>query len=106
MSGGSWDYLYERMEEAATRLAADASPERRALGRRMALMAKAMHDIEWVDSCDYGPGDDAKAIEAALGGQEAATVAALYELVEEARRVNVALEERIRSASTVAEQRK
>jgi hypothetical protein len=33
----------------------------------MTLISKAMHDIEWVDSSDYGPGDEIEAIEAVFG---------------------------------------
>ena len=30
-------------------------------------VAKAMHNIEWVDSCDYGKGDDEESIRSVLG---------------------------------------
>lgn len=66
MSGGSWDYVYRNLEEAAERLGCSDDPLRRALGQRMALMATAMHDIEWVDSSDYARGDELVAIKAAL----------------------------------------
>lgn len=67
MSGGSWDYVYRHIEEAADRLEYESCPFRRAFGKRMRLMAKAMHDIEWVDSGDYCEGDEIAAIEAAIG---------------------------------------
>jgi hypothetical protein len=35
---------------------------RKAFGKHLILVAKALHDIEWVDSCDYGEGDEVKAI--------------------------------------------
>lgn len=67
MSGGSWDYLYCKIEEAGYTLKASNDPLRRAFGAHMILVAKAMHDIEWVDSCDKANGDERAAIEAALG---------------------------------------
>jgi len=67
MSGGSYDYLYIKMEDAAETLSNDKNPLRKAFARKLQLFAKAMHDIEWVDSYDYGPGDDEKAIRQALG---------------------------------------
>lgn len=67
MSGGSWDYMYQKLEEAADRLKADKKPLRRAFGAHVAKVAKALHDVEWVDSCDYGENDELPAIEAVLG---------------------------------------
>lgn len=67
MSGGSWDYVCFRIDEAAERLKRERCPYRRALGEKMLLIGKAMHDIEWVDSCDYGPGEELEAIKTALG---------------------------------------
>ena len=67
MSGGSWDYAYWRMEESGRRLIHEnESVDRAQLGRLLLLVGKAMHDIEWVDSCDYGDGEDVKAIRAVL----------------------------------------
>jgi hypothetical protein len=63
MSGGSMNYLYEKLEGASFSL---DTPERRAFCDHLKLVAKALHDIEWVDSCDYGPGDDTEAIRACL----------------------------------------
>jgi len=67
MSGGSWNYVYSTFEEVGDRLCASVQPERRALGRKVKLIATAIHDIEWVDSSDYSPGDEIPAIEKALG---------------------------------------
>src|SRR4051812_45284972 len=66
MSGSSWDYAYKKFEEVAERLAAERDPLRVALGRHLKLVARALHDIEWVDSCDYGVGAEAEAIRAVL----------------------------------------
>lgn len=66
MSGGSWEYVGYKVQEAAERLVRSQQPERRALGERLALMAQALLDIEWVDSADYSPGREADAIRKAL----------------------------------------
>ena len=67
MSGGSYDYLYSRVEEAADALAGrNPTPTRRAFAAHLRLVAKAMHDIEWVDSCDYCDGDEDAAIRACI----------------------------------------
>lgn len=66
MSGGSWDYVYIKIEEVADRLKHEQSPLRRAFGDHLILCAKAMYDIEWVDSGDIGKGDDRDAIKAVL----------------------------------------
>jgi hypothetical protein len=55
MSGGSWDYLYRRVEDAADRLRCSNDPLRRALGAHLHDVAEALHAIEWVDSADYTP---------------------------------------------------
>lgn len=34
--------------------------------KHLELVSKAMHDIEWVDSSDYGPGDEVTALEALI----------------------------------------
>ena len=63
MSGGSYEYLCFKMQEAALKLMKrDQSAYRKAFGELMMKCSKAMHDIEWVDSFDLGPGDDEKAI--------------------------------------------
>jgi hypothetical protein len=43
-----------------------ATPERIAFADLLERVAKAMHDIEWVDSCDYGEGDELPAINACI----------------------------------------
>ena len=80
MSGGSMNYLYSKLEYEAD-FEAD-TPEREAFAEHLKLVAKALHDIEWVDSCDYGAGDENEAIRACLAGGEKLRAAA-----EEARRV-------------------
>lgn len=80
MSGGSMNYLYSRIEWEAD-FETD-TPERIAFAEHLKLVAKALHDIEWVDSCDYGAGDENEAIRACLAGG-----AKLRAAAEEARRV-------------------
>lgn len=67
MCGGSWNYLYYDIDDAADSLIQDGDPLRKAFGNKMKLIAAAMHDIEWVDSGDYGNGEEVEAIEKALG---------------------------------------
>ena len=59
MSGGSMNYLYSRLEYDAN--FSQDTPERRAFAKHLKLVAKALHDIEWVESGDYGKGDDTAA---------------------------------------------
>ena len=80
MSGGSMNYLFSKLEYEAD-FETD-TPEREAFAEHIKLVAKALHDIEWVDSGDYGSGDENEAIRACLAGGEKLRAAA-----EEARRV-------------------
>lgn len=64
MSGGSMNYLYSKLEHDAT--FDTSTPERRAFRAHLQKVAKALHDIEWVDSGDRGPGDENAAIRACL----------------------------------------
>lgn len=62
MSGGSLNYISSRVEDAAneirSRLFYIGNCERRArytaFAQHVELVAKALHDVEWVLSCDYG----------------------------------------------------
>jgi len=64
--GQVYDHAGRRMlsvEESAPILA--RARERRAwFAKLLRKVAKAMHDIEWVDSSDYGPGSEVAAIDA------------------------------------------
>lgn len=66
MSGGSWEYFYSRLDNVADQLIGQEDPLRILLGHRLKLCAEALHDIEWVDSCDYSKGDDHASIKVAL----------------------------------------
>ena len=68
MSGGSMDYLTYKVDEAADQLTnKNNTPLQRALGEHLRKVAKALHDVEWVWSGDYGRGDEEEAIRAVLG---------------------------------------
>ncbi len=95
MSGGSYDYLYGRVRDAANeieRRTKDVSehehlsachPETKEwvygdqakellrpttearlwFAKLLELVSETMHDIEWVDSGDHGPGDELESIQ-------------------------------------------
>ena len=65
MSGGSYDYVCFKIDQIEIMDAKD-NPRRMAFQQLLILVAKAMHDIEWVDSADYGPGDENEAIDKCL----------------------------------------
>ena len=65
MSGGSYDYICFKLEELSESIRnQDIDPRRASFSKLLKLISVAMHDIEWVDSCDYSQGDDHKAIDA------------------------------------------
>jgi hypothetical protein len=84
MSGGSMNYLYSKLEHDAT--FRQDTPERKAFAKHLRLVAKALHDIEWVDSGDYGPGGDTEAIRACLSTGEVLEAA-----IDEAHKAHKAL---------------
>ena len=64
MSGGSYDYICLRIKDLENEIRNQGSdPRRAAFAKLMGLVGEAMHDIEWVDSGDYGPGDEHKSID-------------------------------------------
>lgn len=95
MSGGSYDYAYGRVNDFATRLreltasmpAGEAKRLRRAFADHLVLVAEAMHDIEWVDSGDYGCGDEVEPLKKVLGRERA-----LEAIVADAKRMESRLE--------------
>jgi len=62
MSGGHYDYIYHKINDITLENVA-TNPKRKAFQDLLRLVAIAMHDIEWVDSGDYGEGDDSEAID-------------------------------------------
>ena len=96
MSGGSYDYAYGKIEDLANEIR-PTSPLRKAFKTHLRKVAKAFHDIEWVDSADYSPGDEDAAIHACLGKDGAKLV--LAEAVAEAVRVKAELDAAINTAN-------
>lgn len=96
MSGGSYNYAFGRVQDMADTLADSKIPLRRAFAKHLSDVAKAMHDIEWVDSDDYGPGDENAAIRKVLG--ENAPALELSAVVEDATRILAELTEAIAKA--------
>jgi hypothetical protein len=85
MSGGSYDYCYTRVLDMAGSIRhKDKNPLRRAFAAHLRLVADAMHDIEWVDSGDYGEGDEEEGIRKVLAS--GAELAAAIQMAEDARR--------------------
>ena len=95
MSGGSYGYAYGKIEDLAGDIR-PTSPLRKAFKTHLHNVANACHDIEWVDSGDYGPGDEDEAIRACLGRDGPALV--LAEAVAEAVRVKAELDAAIDTA--------
>lgn len=85
MSGGSWGYAYTKFEDVARRLLESKCPKRQALGELIGICSKAMHDIEWVDSSDFGEGDEIEAIKKVLSfnGRQAECLA-IYRMLDAA----------------------
>lgn len=81
MSGGSMNYLCYKLENDAN-FHTD-TPERMAFWSHLKLVSKALHDIEWVDSGDYGNGDEVEAIRACLS--QSAVLQAAIDAAEKAR---------------------
>lgn len=91
MSGGSYDYLCYKMEDAARKLMEKNQPNyRRAFGELMMRCSRAMHEVEWVDSSDKSQGDDEDAIMQCLLKQDVLKMS-----IEEAKRVKKEIEDLI-----------
>lgn len=64
MSGGSHDYAFQKLEDIEESFRVyeiGHKEERNKLADILKLVAKIAHDIEWIDSSDYGE-DDWKSI--------------------------------------------
>lgn len=86
MSGGSYDYLYCKVEEMADRIG--NTPERQRFAKHLRRVAKAMHAIEWVDSCDWGKGDENAPIRAVFDPVENVALDHDAAIAEAERRMN------------------
>jgi hypothetical protein len=98
MSGGSYDYVYNKIEAISIR---PSTALRRAFQAHLRLVAKAMHDIEWVDSGDTSPGDEDAAIRACL-----VPGAELDQLIREAKSARDELDSAIRRAARTDRRRR
>lgn len=71
MSGGSLDYACYKMDSIIEQIEREA-PYRgmtvlhKAFVAHLKKVSKALHDLEWVYSADYGPGDEEAAIKACI----------------------------------------
>ena len=91
MSGGSMNYIYSMVDNHA--VFELNTPERVAFAKHLKLIVNALHDIEWVDSCDYGPGGDTESILACIG-----THAVLEASIERAEQAKEELERLLEQA--------
>lgn len=67
MSGGSWDYAYQRVQDVADRFRGSREATRRAFGEHLAKCAEVMRVVEWVDSGDSTSPADTDAIREVIG---------------------------------------
>lgn len=71
MSGGSLDYLYQRLDDLAEAVDRNATKAlHRAFAQHLRKCAKAAKDLEWMLSGDTSPGDEDKSILAVVSRQE------------------------------------
>jgi len=67
MSGGSLEYACYKIEEIASSVRRRAErPIHKALADHLDIVAKALHDLEWVWSGDYSGGQEDEAIMAVV----------------------------------------
>lgn len=63
MSGGSLDYVYDKVEDAAGNVRGRGTrSEHFAFADHLEKVAKALHDFEWMLSSDTSPGSEIPAI--------------------------------------------
>jgi len=92
MSGGAYDFLYGRVEDAARKLGRRTEPDyRRAFASLLLRVSDALHAVEWVDSGDYSEFDDKEKIMKCISPQDVLNVS-----VEHAETVMKELEELIK----------
>jgi hypothetical protein len=96
MSGGSMNYLYSKIDMDAN--FDTNTPERKAFAKHLKLVSNALHDIEWVDSSDYGEGDENEAIRKCLGNN-----AILESAIEQANEALFNLQSEISRAENTKE---
>ncbi len=78
MSGGSLEYVYQRVADAADMVETKATTDlHREFAAHLELVAKALKALEWMLSDDTSPGDEVAAIEAVLPRSKDAEIEAL-----------------------------
>lgn len=83
MSGGSLNYCYSHVQDAAqTILYRSESPTHRAFADHLLKVSEALRAMEWMLSCDTTPGSEIAAIRAVLN--EGAVLEAATERAREA----------------------
>jgi len=101
MSGGSMNYLYGKVLDAEF---AKDTPARKAFGKHLKLVAKALRAIEWNDS---GDGDDSEdeAIRACLSRADVLD-AAIQEAHEAAKALRLELERACAGSARITAEQK
>lgn len=83
MSGGSLDYVYIRVEDAAWSIGKRAeTPLHKAFAKHLHYVAAALHDLEWLYSGDYSDGREVDSIRRCLSPE-----AELEAIIQEAGKI-------------------
>ena len=82
VSGDSMNHIYSRLINDAN--FNQHTPERKAFAAHLVKVAKALHDIEWVDSGDSSPGSENQAIRDCL--HQSAVLDAAVETARQAQK--------------------
>jgi len=99
MSGGSLEYVYYKVTEAADSIRDRREPLYQAFAKHLDLVSRALHDVEWVLSGDYGAGDDVEAVRKVL-----APGAELAAAIESSERTLDILKSTIKAAKDITQQ--
>jgi hypothetical protein len=88
MSGGSLNYVFSQVDDAAHEIRRNAeTPLHHAFADHLVKVSKALHDIEWLFSGDYGDGREVEAIREVVSPE-----AELQSLVARAEAISVDLQ--------------
>ena len=86
MSGGSLDYICYKLDDVIDTVESRAKTVlQKAFAAHLRDVSKALHDLEWVYSCDYSDGDEVAALRKVVNKQmelEAATKQAEIALLQ------------------------
>jgi hypothetical protein len=110
MSGGSLDYGQYKLDEMADNICSRSrKPIHRAFATHLRKVGKAVHDLEWMFSCDTSAGDEIEAIKSVISPSDILTQATqdaeimlgeLKEAIKEAAQIKEAVSQQTTSAST------